>query len=229
MNTAQNISIAAAFFAGVISFFSPCILPLIPTYFAYMTGISLKDMKERRDIRPLIFAHTLFFVIGFTVIFVMLGATATLIGNLLVEYQCLISRIGGIAVIIMGLYILGALNLPFLGAEKKSHVRYKPATLAGSFVIGIVFAAGWTPCVGPVLGSILLLASSQESVSVGILLLAFYSLGIGIPFLISSLAINVFLVLFNRYKKYLDIVNMVSGVFLIVVGIILLMRCSYWH
>ena len=222
MNTAQNMSFVIAFFAGILSFISPCILPLVPAYITYMAGISLKEAEDVRSVRKTTLIHSIFFILGFSIIFVFLGASATLLGSLLIAYRDLIRQIGGIIIIIFGIYIMGVLKIPFLDVERKIMIKHKPAGLIGSLLVGMAFAAGWTPCIGPILASILLVASTAQSVSLGILLLAFYSLGLGIPFLLTSLAINTFLVYFDRFKKYLGIVTSLSGIFLIIIGLLLL-------
>jgi len=218
MSGTQNISFLMAFSAGVLSFISPCVLPLVPAYLAYMSGISLKGSG---DIRNITFANSASFILGFSIIFVMLGATATILGSALYGYRDLIRQAGGVIVIVLGVYITGILKLPFLDMERKLQIKHKPAGLIGSFLVGVTFAVGWTPCVGPILASILLMASTAKSVYLGIMLLIFYSLGLGVPFLLSSLAINSFLVYFERVKKYLWLINYISGIFLIIIGVLL--------
>jgi cytochrome c-type biogenesis protein len=222
MNTTQSVSVAAAFLAGLLSFISPCVLPLVPAYITYMTGISFKEAKGKKGIAMISLVHSIFFVLGFSSIFILFGATATLLGNIAVQYQDVIRQAGGILVIAFGLYILGVLKMPLLGLAKRFEVRRKPAGLIGSFLVGMAFAAGWTPCVGPILASILIMASTAGSVQLGIMLLAVYSLGLGIPFIFASLAINTFLDWFTWFKKYLNVINIVSGIFLIIIGILLL-------
>ena len=222
MNTTQSVSVAAAFLAGLLSFISPCVLPLVPAYITYMTGISFKEAKGKKGIAMISLVHSIFFVLGFSSIFILFGATATLLGNIAVQYQDVIRQAGGILVIAFGLYILGVLKMPLLGLAKRFEVRRKPAGLIGSFLVGMAFAAGWTPCVGPILASILIMASTAGSVQLGIMLLAVYSLGLGIPFIFASLAINTFLDWFTWFKKYLTVINIVSGIFLIIIGILLL-------
>ncbi len=222
MNANQNISFIIAFFAGLLSFVSPCILPIVPAYIGYVAGISLKETRDVKGIGKTTLIHSIFFILGFSIIFVLLGASATLLGSFLIAYQDLIQKIGGVIVILFGIYIMGIIKIPFLNAERKVQIKHKPAGLIGSLLVGMAFAAGWTPCIGPILASILLMASTAQSVYSGILMLSFYSLGLGIPFILTSLAINTFLVYFDRFKKYLGIVTFASGIFLIIVGILLL-------
>jgi cytochrome c-type biogenesis protein len=222
VNAPQNISFVIAFAAGIFSFVSPCILPLVPAYLSYIAGISLKEADDMKNIRRTTFVHSFFFVLGFSIIFVLLGASATLLGRLLINYQNLIRQVGGIVVIFFGIYITGIIRIPFLEIERKITIKHKPAGLIGSLLVGMAFAAGWTACIGPILASILLMASTAQGAFSGVILLSFYSLGLGIPFVLTSLAINTFLVYFDRFKKYLRWVSIVSGIFLIMVGMLLL-------
>src|SRR6185295_9174903 len=220
----QQISLFAAFMAGVLSFVSPCVLPLVPSYVSYITGLSvdqLSNVAERRRLRKPILVNSLLFIAGFSTVFIAFGASASLIGQLLITYQDYVRKLGGILIIIFGLYLLGALKLGFLTAEKRFHFQSRPAGYLGSFLIGIAFAAGWTPCVGPVLGTILLYASTTESFTNGVTLLTSYSLGLGVPFLVTSLGVDSFLAYFKRVRAYLWGVSAVSGVFLVVVGVMI--------
>ncbi len=218
-----SISYIAAFLGGIIAFFSPCILPLIPAYFSYITGLTFNNLKENSsaEIRKITFLHSCFFVIGFSLVFILLGASATFLGQLLFNYQDIIRKIGAILIIFFGFYIAGWINLPFLMQERKLHLKFKPAGYLGSAVVGMVFGLGWTPCVGPILGSILVLAGTSQNIGQGILLLTFFSLGLAIPFLMASLAFNSFLNYFNAVKKHLEIISKISGVLLIILGIFL--------
>lgn len=220
---ASSISYLAAFIGGAIAFFSPCILPLIPAYFSYITGLTFNNLKEdsSAEIKKTTFLHSCFFVIGFSLIFILLGASATFLGQLLFTYQELIRKIGAIVIVLFGLYIAGFIQFPFLLKEHKLNLKFKPAGYLGSAVVGMVFGFGWTPCVGPILGSILVLAGTSQNIGQGIMLLAFFSLGLAIPFLIASLAFNSFLAYFNSIKKHLEIISRLSGVLLILLGIFL--------
>ncbi len=225
MNQAKDISIFIAFSAGFISFVSPCVLPLIPSYITYITGVSFKeltDVETRGKLRWKTIFHSLFFIMGFSTVFILMGASASYLGQLLIDYQDWIMKGGGVLIIILGIHFTGVISLPFLQMERRFELRKKPLGYVGSFLVGIVFAAGWTPCVGPILSTILLYASTSKSFTTGVVLLGFYSLGLGIPFFLASLAFNSFLSAFERVKQYMRIITVVSGVFMIGVGILLL-------
>jgi cytochrome c-type biogenesis protein len=220
----QHISLFAAFGAGLLSFVSPCVLPLVPSYISYITGLSLErlsDASERQRFRKTIIVNSLLFIAGFSSVFIAFGASASFIGQILIAYQDHIRRIGGLLIIIFGLYLLGVLNLNFLATEKRLHFTNRPAGFVGSFLIGVAFAAGWTPCVGPVLGTILLYASTTESLTSGVALLASYSLGLGLPLFLTALGVDRFLSYFKQVRAYLWGVSTVSGVFLVVVGVMI--------
>ncbi len=225
MGEPQEVSILIAFSAGLVSFASPCFLPLIPSYISYITGVSFNDLtadKPRKRLRWMTVSHSLLFILGFSIIFVLLGASASYLGQLLSEHQLWIRRAGGGLIILLGLHFTGVINIPFLQMERRFELKKKPLGYLGSFLVGVVFAAGWTPCVGPILSTILLYASAAKSFTRGIALLAFYSLGLGVPFFISSLAFNFFLTLSNRIRRYMRFIMIGSGVFLIAIGILLL-------
>jgi cytochrome c-type biogenesis protein len=225
MSQAKDISIFIAFSAGLISFVSPCVLPLIPSYITYITGVSFKELTDaetRAKLRWKTAFHSLFFIMGFSTIFILMGASASYLGQLLITYQDWIMKGGGVLIIILGIHFTGIINLPFLQMERRFELRKKPLGYVGSYLVGIVFAAGWTPCVGPILSTILLYASTSKSFTTGIVLLSFYSLGLGIPFFLSSLAFNSFLSAFARMKQYMRVIRIVSGVFMIAIGILLL-------
>jgi cytochrome c-type biogenesis protein len=225
MSHPQEISGMIAFSGGLLSFVSPCVLPLVPSYITYITGVSFKeltDVEARSKLRWATISHSLCFIIGFSFVFVLMGASATYLGQLLVQYQYWIMKGGGVLIILLGIHFTGIINIPFLHIEKRFEVRKKPLGYAGSFVVGVVFAAGWTPCIGPILSTILIYASTSKSVVTGILLLTYYSVGLGIPFFISSLAFNSFLSAFDRIKRHMRVINIVSGLFLIGIGILFL-------
>ena len=220
----ENVSLIMAFGGGLLSFFSPCVLPVIPSYVSYITGISFEDLTGEQDkgrIRKVTLKNSLSFIAGFSLIFILLGASSSFLGSILSDYQDTVRKIGGVLIVVMGLYIAGILKIGFLMQDKRLHLQNKPAGLLGSFFVGTAFAAGWTPCIGPVLGSILLYASTANSVTSGIELLTAYALGLGIPFLITSLAINTALSYFKKINRYMRVVSVVSGLFLVVVGIML--------
>jgi len=220
----DQVSYAGAFIAGLLSFLSPCVLPLIPSYITYITGLSFADLQAEHPshiVRKKTVLHSLSFILGFTVVFVLLGASATYIGSFLQQHTVLIRKIGGILIILFGIHVAGLIPMKLLLGEKRLTIRHKPAGYIGSFLIGLTFAAGWTPCIGPILASILMVAATEEEVYEGILLLLLYSMGLGIPFLLSSLAMHQFLSLFNRFKKFIRTFEIVTGIFLIIVGILI--------
>ena len=225
MDTISQVSLFAAFSAGLLSFVSPCVLPLVPSYVSYITGLSvekLANVEERDHFRSLIIINSLLFIAGFSTVFIAFGASASLIGQLLYEYQDIIRKVGGILIVIFGLYLMGVLKLSFFMTERRLlHFESRPVGYLGSFLIGTAFAAGWTPCVGPVLGTILAYASTTESMSGGILLLSAYSLGLGLPFFLTAFGMDRFLSYFKRLRAYLGGVSLVSGVLLILVGVMI--------
>jgi cytochrome c-type biogenesis protein len=210
---------ALAFVAGLLSFLSPCVLPLIPSYVGFLTGLSLEEIDARRGTA---LVHALWFVAGFSIIFVALGATASVLGVMLLHSQVWIGRIGGAIVILFGLYLLGVLRPAFLLRERKLQLAHKPLGYFGSAFVGVTFGAAWTPCIGPILGAILTLAAAQGSVAQGSALLAVYSLGLAIPFVITAFALDRFLSWFQRFRPYIVWVERVAGVLLIVLGLLLL-------
>ncbi len=221
----KDVSFSLAFLAGILSFLSPCVLPLVPSYVSFITGISFEDLTgstDRKRIRNLTITSSLAFILGFSAVFISLGASSSAVGRLLFEYQDWIRIIGGILIIIFGLFIAGFLKLDFLMKDRKIHLSGRPAGYAGTFIIGMTFAAGWTPCIGPILGSILLYASTKGSAVYGFKLLAVYSLGLAVPFFVSSLAINSFLSYSKKLQRYMRVIMIISGLLLIVFGIMLL-------
>ncbi len=220
----SHVSVFVAFSAGFLSFVSPCVLPLVPSFVTYITGLTFEDITSAGNkgrVRFITITNSLAFIAGFSFVFVLLGASATYIGELFLAYQYLIEKAGGILIVLFGLYIMGVIKLNFLSAEKKFHMENKPAGLIGSFLVGMAFAAGWTPCVGPILGSILLYASTTGSVAKGMGLLAVYSFGLGLPLFISALAINTFLATFKVVSRHMKWITIISGVFLIITGILI--------
>jgi len=221
----QNVTLLAAFAAGFLSFVSPCVLPLIPGYISFVSGVSLEEMKgdaPPSTSRLQVFLTSLAFVIGFSIVFVLLGASATAIGKLMFAKLPLLSKIAGGILIVFGLHTMGVFRLSFLEAEKRVHSQRKPAGPLGAMLVGVAFAFGWTPCIGPILGGILAIAGSKNSVGEGITLLAVYSLGLGIPFLLTSLAINQFFGAAKRIRRYYHAIELVSGALLIVIGVLII-------
>ncbi len=220
MMFAESVTFPAAFIAGLLSFFSPCILPLIPAYFTFITGLSLDELthSDLKNTRKQIVLSTLSYVLGFTVVFIIMGASATFFGSLLQENKGILRIAGGVIILLLGLHLTGLLRLKFLDFDKRLHVEKKPVHIFGTFLVGMAFGAGWSPCVGPLLGSILIVAGNQETVNQGILLLATYSLGLAIPFLIISFSISSMLSILNKTKWVLRYVNVAAGIVLIFAG-----------
>ena len=216
----ESIGITIALTAGVLSFLSPCVLPLVPSYLSFVSGMSLEDLQDGFD-RRRVMVHAALFVSGFTLIFVLLGAGATFIGSFLLYNSEWIARIGGVIIILFGLHLMGVFQLLPLLSEKRVHLANKPAGYIGTVVVGIAFGAGWTPCIGPILGAILTMAGSQENVGVGMWLLFVYSMGLGIPLLLTALAMERFLNAFSRFRRFLPAVQIASGVILVLLGILL--------
>jgi len=221
----NDVSFPLAFLAGILSFLSPCVLPLVPSYVSFITGMSFEDLTgstDRKRVRNLTIINSLIFIAGFSAVFIALGASSSAAGQILFQYQEWIRIIGGILIIIFGIFIAGFLKLDFLMRERKVPLSSKPAGYIGTFAIGMTFAAGWTPCIGPILGSILLYAGAKGSAVYGIKLLSVYSLGLAAPFFISSLAITSFLSYSKKLRKHMRVIQIISGILLIAFGIILL-------
>jgi len=224
VNGTAEINLFIAFAGGVLSFLSPCVLPVLPGYLMFITGFSFDDISEEKmtaQVWRRALMHSIFFILGFSFIFVMLGLGITALGSLVSAHLGLIRRAGAVIIIILGLHLAGAIPLSALYKEKRFNLQDKPAGLAGSFVVGLAFAAGWTPCVGPILASILILAGTNNNIAMSFLLLTLYALGLGLPFLLSALLFNRFLLFFQKGKKWLRYVGPVSGLFLIVIGFLL--------
>lgn len=218
MNEPATLGLFVAFAAGLLSFLSPCVLPLVPSYVGFLTGMSLSEMGGRRRVA---LGHALLFVLGFSLVFVLLGASATALGRALNYYQLWLQRIGGLLVIGFGLVCLGVIKVGLLSQERRVQVDQKPVGYLGSALVGMAFGAGWTPCIGPVLGAILGLAATAHDLTRGMLLLAAYSAGLAVPFLIAAVALDAFLDWFQRFRRYLPWVMRVSGVLLIFVGVLM--------
>lgn len=220
----ETISLFIAFTAGFLSFVSPCVLPLVPSYVSYITGLSLTELTSEsasNRVKLVTIYNSLLFILGFSLVFIAFGASATFIGQSLLVNQNLIRKTGGILIIIMGLGIIGILKIPFLNRYKQYQWKSRPAGAIGTVLVGVTFAAGWTPCVGPILGTILLYASTTGSIMTGIQLLTVYSLGLALPLLVISLGVNSFLLSFKKISKYMWLVSWVSGLFLIAVGLLI--------
>ncbi len=230
----MDLPVFYALFAGAISFLSPCVLPLVPPYMGYMAGASISELSDNSKVdaglRARVFSRSMLFVLGFSVVFVSLGATASAVGQLLLAWSDVLSKIAGVAIIIMGLHFLGLFRFALLDRE----VRFQSSGVGniGAFVMGLAFAFGWTPCIGPILSPILGMAGSRETVGEGAFLLAVYSAGLGIPFLLASLFVGPFMRFLGRFKKHLGHVEKAMGVLLIFTGIVFLtgdlQRFSFW-
>jgi cytochrome c-type biogenesis protein len=247
-----NPSIIIAFWAGIVSFISPCVLPLLPSYLTFITGMSFDELtgENQKSVRRATVLHSVFFIIGFSAVFTALGALFGLMGGTLYTYKEIIRKVGAVLLIILGIYISGLIRMILLkvqsgkiereqesGAvlsflirafslmdtERKVQLKQKPAGFIGSSLVGITFAAGWSPCLGPIVAAILSLAVIGESASplYGVVLLFVFSMGLGLPFLLSSLAFNSFLALFNRFKRFIPAVNIVAGLLLVILGVFL--------
>lgn len=229
MQQASNITYWIAFTAGILSFASPCVLPLIPSYLTYITGLSFKQLETEHPgakIRLTIILHSLCFILGFSVVFVLLGAIAGIASS---KFQLYLREglewfemVGGLLIFLFGVHITGLFHFGVLLGEKRVQLHKKPSGFIGTFVVGIAFAAGWTPCIGPILASILMVAATSGQVGEGVGLLAVYSLGLGVPFLLAGLLFHQFLIAFNRFRKYIRLVEIGTGVLLMAVGIMLM-------
>ncbi|MXW16244.1 MAG: cytochrome c biogenesis protein CcdA [Gemmatimonadetes bacterium] len=216
----DSVGFPIAFMAGLLSFLSPCVLPLVPSYLSFVTGMSLEDMQEGIE-RRRVLIHSALFVTGFTVIFVLLGAGASFIGSFLLYNSDWIARIGGVIIILFGLHLMGVFQLMPLLSEKRVHLADRPVGYAGTVMVGIAFGAGWTPCIGPILGAIMTMAASQEHLATGMLLLFVYSMGLAVPFMLAALALEAFLRAFTRYRRFLPAIQKVAGALLIALGLLL--------
>jgi cytochrome c-type biogenesis protein len=220
----NNVTLIAAFAAGFLSFISPCVLPLIPGYVSFVSGVSLEDMRGDAAVssaRRHVLVTSLFFVLGFSLVFIALGATASVVGRFLFEKQPILAKIAGVLLVIFGLHTMGVFRIPFLETEKRMQSDRKPAGALGAILVGIAFAFGWSPCIGPILGGILALAASKDTVWEGVELLAVYSVGLGIPFLLTSIAINQFFAVTKRIRKHYHAIELVSGGLLVAIGVLI--------
>jgi cytochrome c-type biogenesis protein len=229
-----DVSLIAAFAAGVLSFISPCVLPLVPGYLSFISGVSLDSMRTAPAGAPAaaappaspaagrhVFFASLAFVLGFSVVFISLGAAASTIGAVLMERLTLMGKIAGVLLIIFGLHTMGLLKISWLYKEKRIQTSTKPAGLLGAFVVGLAFAFGWTPCIGPILGTILALAADEGTLQRGVILLAVYSLGLGVPFLLTSLMVNQFFRAFAKIRRHYRLIEVTAGVLMVTVGVLI--------
>lgn len=225
----DGVSIPIAFAGGILSFISPCVLPLVPSYISFITGISFEELtnpeqaEHPKRLRNIILLNSLMFILGFSTVFVVvLGSSAQLFGHVFLEYQDVIRKIGGVVIVILGIHIMGVINFNILQRDKRMHFfRDKPEGFLGSFLVGVGFAAGWTPCIGPILSAIFAVAATSENQFSGIILFIAYSMGLAIPFLLTALGVNTFLKHFQRLKKHMRMVSIFTGLLLIVTGVLI--------
>lgn len=218
----ENVTLITAFGAGILSFISPCVLPIVPGYISFISGVTFDELQEKRQkVMYRVFINSLFFVLGFSVVFISLGASATFISGFLHDYKHIISKVAGALIFILGLHFVGLFRIRWLNYEKRFRVGSKQLGIVGSFVVGLAFAFGWTPCIGPILAGILAMAAVEGTVSRGVLLLGFYSAGLAIPFLLTAIAFNSFVSVSGKIKKHFKLVEIVAGGFLILIGILI--------
>ena len=220
MTEPASLGLVLAFSAGLLSFLSPCVLPLIPSYLTFVTGVGFDELQHSRRAA---LVHALLFVLGFTLIFLALGASATVLGRLLIAYRVWITRAGGALVVVFGLYLLGAVRLSAFDRERRVHLANKPLGYLGTVIVGIAFGAGWTPCLGPILGAILTYTAAEADLARGLPLLLAYSLGLAIPFLVAAVAVERFLETVTRVRPYLARVSQVSGGLIVIVGVLMML------
>jgi cytochrome c-type biogenesis protein len=218
MSGAESVGLPLAFLAGLLSFLSPCVLPLIPSYVSFITGLSLEDAGQRRWVA---LGHALMFVLGFTLIFLALGASATALGTLLNYHRVWLERIGGALIVVFGLYLLGVFQWGVFARERRLTLQDKPVGYLGSALVGLAFGAGWSPCIGPILGAVLTYTSATATLGQGLVLLFAYSLGLGLPFILAAVAIDRFLGWFQRYRRFIPIVTRFAGALLVIIGVLL--------
>ena len=221
-----DVSFAGAFGAGLLSFLSPCVLPLVPPYLCFLGGVSLEQMTDDGGVDPNItkrvFVAAFAFVLGFSTVFIALGATASALGQMVADYLDILSKIAGAVIIILGLHFMGLFKIGLLYREARFHADAKPAGILGAYVIGLAFAFGWTPCVGPVLAAILFVAGAEDSVGEGVRLLAVYSAGLGIPFMAAALAVKPFMGFMGRFRRHMLPIERVIGGLLVITGVMFL-------
>lgn len=219
-----EVSYIGALVAGMLSFLSPCVLPLVPPYLCFIGGVSLEQISEDEELAPgvmrAVVLSAVVFVLGFSTVFIALGATASTIGDFIVDYMDILSKIAGGVIIVLGLHFIGIIRIPILYREARFHAEKKPAGLIGPYIIGLAFAFGWTPCVGPVLAAILMVAGSESSITYGMGLLAVYSAGLGIPFILAAVAMKPFMDFMARFRRHLQTVERVIGALLVLTGIL---------
>lgn len=224
----ENVTLLAAFGAGLLSFVSPCVLPLIPGYLSYISGLSLDEMRgagtvavPTHAVRSQVMLSSLAFILGFSLVFITLGASASAIGQLLMSRLSILGRIAGVIIILFGLHTMGLLRIEWLYQEKRVQTTRRPVGFFGAMLVGIAFAFGWTPCIGPILAGILAIAAAQNTIGHGVRLLAAYSLGLAVPFFATALAINRFFSAFARIRKHYHVIELASGALLVAIGVLI--------
>jgi cytochrome c-type biogenesis protein len=220
-----DMTVWVAFTAGFLSFLSPCVLPLLPSFVGFITGMSFQELTSEENSSAALkstIINSLLFIVGFSIVFIALGATATALGGALNKYQNILRWVGGTLVIILGIHFTGLINIKFLQIEKRIHLKNRPLGYIGAVLIGMAFAAGWTPCIGPILGSILMVAATQGDIMKGVILLGVYSLGFGIPFFLAAVALNKFLSTYKKLSRHIPKLIVISGIILIIIGILIL-------
>ena len=221
----SDVNVFVAFAAGIFSFLSPCVLPLIPSYLSFISGVSLEDMRHDQPlkrVRARVVLNSVAFIAGFSLVFISLGVSASFLGSLFFGYRNSIRIVGGLFILLVGLYLIGLLKIPALERYLQFNLKDKPAGYLGSVLVGITFAVAWTPCVGPILGAILALAGTSGEIGRGTLLLSTYAAGLGLPFFLSALAINSFMQFSQSFRRYIHAVHMTGGILLVIVGLLLI-------
>jgi cytochrome c-type biogenesis protein len=220
----SNPTFIAAFFAGLISFLSPCVLPLVPGYVSMISGVGVEELKSpQAQLMRRVMVNSIGFILGFSVVFITLGAISTEVGQLAARYKHTLSIVAGVVIIIFGIHLTGIYKIKWLYTDARLHSVKGSSTLIGAFVVGFAFAFGWTPCLGPILSGILAVASEQDTLVKGILLLSVYSLGLAVPFLLTSLLMERFLKFYSRFRSYMHALEVASGALLIALGILLVL------
>jgi len=231
-----EVSYAGALGAGILSFLSPCVLPLVPPYLCYLGGTTIDQFTDEEGassaLTRRVFTAAIFFVLGFSTVFIALGATASALGQLVADYLDYLAKAAGVVIIILGVHFIGIVKIPLLYRDTRFQADSKPASLIGAYIIGLAFAFGWTPCVGPVLAAILFVAGSEDSITYGVSLLGVYSAGLGVPFLVAALAVKPFMNFMKRFRQHMQTTERVIGVLLVITGVMFLTgtfsEVAYW-
>ena len=224
----QVPSFLAAFIAGIVSFLSPCVLPLVPGYVAMLSGTTTDEiLKDKESVRSTLLMNSLLFILGFSMVFIALGAAASAVGAVLLEHKVLMMKVAGVAIVLFGIFLLGLIKIPTLYSDKRFQGKIKSGPV-GSLLLGLAFAFGWSPCIGPILTGILFVAGTRETLLHGVFLLAIYSAGLGIPFLLTALALEQFMGFYQRFRRYMAWVERFAGAFLIVIGVMIYTNRFTW-